>query len=123
MTQQHDNSLEHLQAMICEFSEERDWDQFHNPKDLSISIVLESTEVLEHFQWKNHEEMSKHSTDKKDDIGEELADVLSYLLLLANKLNINLADAYKDKMKKNRAKYPIEKSKGNHKKYTELTGR
>ena len=121
MANQSDSSLSDLQVMIRKFIDDRDWDQFHNPKDLSISLSLEAAEVLEHFQWKNNEEMARHSVDKKDEVGEELADVFYWVLLLANKLDINLVDAFEKKMAKNAAKYPIEKSKGSHKKYTELS--
>lgn len=106
--------------MIRKFCDDRDWDQFHNPKDLSISLALEAAEVLEHFQWKNDSEMSTHAREKKSEVGEELADVLYWTLLLANKLDINLVEAFEQKMKKNEAKYPVEKAKGSHKKYTEL---
>jgi NTP pyrophosphatase (non-canonical NTP hydrolase) len=110
-----------LQKRIRKFCDDREWDQFHNPKDLSISLALEAAEVLEHFQWKNENEMSIHSRNKKDEIGEELSDVLYWILLLANKLDIDLAEAFENKMIKNENKYPIEKSKGSHKKYTELS--
>lgn len=113
-------SLKDLQARIRQFVDERDWDQFHNPKDLSISLALEAAEVMEHFQWKNLKEMAKHSVDGKEDIGEELADVFYWVLLLANKLDIDLVSAFEKKMQKNEAKYPVEKAKGSHKKYTEL---
>lgn len=116
-----DKSLAELQKMIRKFVDDRDWDQFHNPKDLSISLALEAAEVLEHFQWKNADEMAKHSVDRKGEVGEELADVFYWVLLLANKLDINLVDAFQKKMDKNEAKYPVEKAKGSHKKYTELT--
>lgn len=106
--------------MISRFVDERDWDQFHNPKDLSISLALEAAEVLEHFQWKSPEEMDRHVVDKKTEVGEELADTFYWVLLLANKLDVDLAEAFKKKMIKNAQKYPIEKSKGSHKKYTEL---
>ena len=115
-----DPSLKDLQVMIRKFCDDRDWDQFHNPKDLSISLVLEATEVMEHFQWKNTDEMLQHSIDKKDEIGAELADVLYWVLLLANKQGIDLISAFQKKMDKNETKYPTEKAKGNHKKYTEL---
>ena len=107
--------------MIRKFCDDRDWGQFHNPKDLSISLALEAAEVMEHFQWKNAEEMAKHSVDRKEDVGEELADVLYWVLLLANKLDIDLVEAFKKKMEKNHEKYPIEKARGSHKKYTELS--
>lgn len=114
-----EDSLSELQSIIRRFVDERDWDQFHNPKDLSISLALEAAEVMEHFQWKNSEEMAKHSVEKRDEVGEELADVFYWVLLLANKLDIDLVDAFKQKMVKNQAKYPVAKARGNHKKYTE----
>lgn len=113
-------SIKDLQKQIRQFIDERDWDQFHNPKDLSISLALEAAEVMEHFQWKNPEEMAEHSKRHKDDVGEELADVFYWILLLSNKLDIDLMEAFRKKMEKNAAKYPVEKAKGNHKKYTEL---
>lgn len=122
MTKQEEVSLKGLQQMIRQFVDERDWDQFHNPKDLSISLSLEAAEVLEHFQWKNTDEMIAHVKHNKKEVGEELADVFYWILLLANKLDIDLVDAFKNKMDKNHAKYPVDKAKGSHKKYTELTG-
>jgi dCTP diphosphatase len=113
-------SLADLQSMIRKFCDDRDWDQFHNPKDLSISLVLEATEVLEHFQWKNTEEIAAHIKNSKGEVAEELADVFYWVLLLANKLDIDLVDAFERKMEKNAAKYPVAKAKGSHKKYTEL---
>lgn len=115
-----DKSLKDLQTIIRKFCDDRDWDQFHNPKDLSISLALEAAEVMEHFQWKNADEMNVHIKDKKGAVAEELADVFYWVLLLANKLDIDLVEAFEFKMKKNQAKYPIEKAKGSHKKYTEL---
>lgn len=109
-----------LQKRIRAFVNERDWDQFHNPKDLAISLSLEAAEVLEHFQWKNEKEMNEHIKYRKDDVGEEIADVLYWVLLLSNKVDLNLADAFEKKMQKNEAKYPAEKAKGSHRKYTEL---
>lgn len=113
-------SLTDLQKQIRKFCDDRDWDQFHNPKDLSISLTLEAAEVMEHFQWKNADEMAKHAKNKKENIGEEIADVFYWVLLLSNKLDIDLLEAFEKKMRKNESKYPIEKSKGSHKKYTEL---
>lgn len=114
------SELSDLQVMIRKFCDDRDWDQFHNPKDLSMSLVLEAAEVMEHFQWKNEQEMIKHVEDHKDDVAEELADVLYWVLLLSNKMDIDLVTAFKKKMEKNEAKYPVNKAKGSHKKYTEL---
>lgn len=118
--QQNQANLSELQETIRQFCEARDWDQFHNPKDLAISLSLEASEVLEHFQWKSAEEMKAHLVDGKDEIGHELADVLYWVLLLANKANVNLTEAFASKMAHNEAKYPVEKAKGTHKKYTEL---
>ena len=106
--------------MIRTFCDERDWDQFHNPKDLSISLALEAAEVMEHFQWKSPEEMMEHVAKRKDEVGEELIDVLFQVLLMANKLDIDISAAFEKKMAKNAAKYPVEKARGSHKKYTEL---
>lgn len=114
-----DQNLTDLQKMIRAFCDGRDWDQFHNPKDLSISLALEAAEVMEHFQWKNEDEMTTHIEKYKTEVGEELADVFYWVLLLANKLDIDLVAAFQEKMEKNAQKYPIEKAKGNHKKYTE----
>ena len=119
-TQQTPPSLAELQQAIRRFCEDRDWDQFHNPKDLSISLALEAAEVMEHFQWKNAAEMAQHSTIHKEDIADELADVFYWVLLLSNKLDVDLVEAFQRKMKKNEAKYPVAKAKGSHKKYTEL---
>jgi dCTP diphosphatase len=120
MTEKSDESLKNLQKAIRKFCDDRDWDQFHNPKDLSISLALEAAEVMEHFQWKNTEEMESHVKKNKKEVGDELADVFYWVLLLANKLDIDLVSAFKEKMLKNAEKYPIEKSKGSHKKYTDL---
>lgn len=113
-------TLNQLQKILSRFREERDWKQFHNPKDSGISLVLEATEVLEHFQWKNTEEINQHLVNHKDAVGEELADVLYWVLLLSLDLKIDLESAFLEKMKKNAQKYPVEKARGNHKKYTEL---
>lgn len=109
-----------LQKRIQKFVDERDWDQFHNPKDLSISLALEAAEVLEHFQWKTPEEMADHVSSRKDEVGEELADVLYWVLLLAKNIDVDLMEIFEQKMQKNEAKYPVDKAKGSHKKYTEL---
>lgn len=76
---------------------------------------------MEHFQWKNVEEMAKHSSEHKEDVAEELADVFYWVVPLSNKLDIDLIDAFKKKMAKNHQKYPVAKAKGSHKKYTELS--
>lgn len=109
-----------LQKLIVEFRDERDWKQFHNPKDLAISLSLEASEVLEHFQWKSPDEIKNHLDTKKDELSDELADVLYWVLLMSHDLDIDIVQSFKDKLDKNSKKYPVEKAKGSHKKYTEL---
>jgi len=109
-----------LTKRIVSFNEARDWKQFHNPKDTAISLVLEATELLEHFQWKNKDEVEAHIKNNNGAISDELADVLYWVLLIANDLDINLVQALSDKMKKNEKKYPVDKAKGKHTKYTNL---
>jgi dCTP diphosphatase len=109
-----------LTKLITKFTNERDWEQFHKPKDLAISLMLEAAEVAEHFQWKNDEELKKYFTTHKTELGEELADVLYWVLLISHDAGIDLRAAFEDKMKKNAIKYPIKKSKGKHTKYTDL---
>ena len=109
-----------LTKKILVFRDARDWKQFHKPKDLAISLVLEAGEVMEHFQWKNIEEIKKYISEKKNEIGEELADVLYWILLISHDLGIDVKKAFLKKMEISNKKYPIEKAKGSHKKYTEL---
>lgn len=113
-------NLGELQRIIATFCHERDWKQFHDPKDLAISLSLEAAEVLEHFQWKNSEEQATHIQERKEEIGEELADVLYWLLLMSSDFDIDLEQAFLRKMDKNALKYPVQKAKGSHAKYTEL---
>jgi NTP pyrophosphatase (non-canonical NTP hydrolase) len=115
----HD-SIKELQAKIVQFRDDRDWKQFHNPKDLAISLLLEASELLEQFQWKNAEEMKEHIVSNGEEVRDELADVVYWILLMAHDLDIHIGEAVHSKLEKNNAKYPVEKAKGNHKKYTEL---
>ena len=112
--------MSEITKRIVAFRNARDWKQFHNPKDVALSLVLEATEVMEHFQWKNKEEIEKYVVEAKDEIGEELADVLYWVLLMSYDLDIDVLAALDKKMKKNEAKYPIEKAKGRHTKYNKL---
>ncbi len=113
-------SIEDLIKRIVDFRDARDWKQFHNAKDLSLSLVLEAAEVMEHFQWKSKEEIETYIIDHKNDIGEELADVFYWVLLMSHDLKIDLVEAVEKKMEKNEAKYPVEKAKGKHTKYNKL---
>ena len=112
--------VEELTARIIAFRDARDWKQFHNPKDLALSLVLEAAEVMEHFQWKNSEEMLKHLDEHKAEVGEELADVLYWILLMGHDFNIDVLKALETKIEKNESRYPVEKSKGVHTKYDRL---
>ena len=112
--------IKKLTERIIKFRNARNWKQFHNPKDVALSLSLEAGELMEHFQWKNKKEIEKYVKSNKKDIGEELADILFWVLLLSHDLNINVLEALDEKIKKNAKKYPIEKSKGRHTKYTKL---
>ena len=112
--------IQAITARIKKFRDEREWAQFHNHKDMALSLVLEASEVLEHFQWKSPEEVDKHGEACKFEISDELADVAVYLFELADNLGIDLSKAIDQKMKKNGLKYPIEKAKGKHTKYNRL---
>jgi NTP pyrophosphatase (non-canonical NTP hydrolase) len=114
------SDIKKLTDKIIEYRDARDWKQFHNPKDLAISLALEASEVLEHFQWKSPKEIEEHIKTNKGDIGEELADVLYWVLLTSHDLGIDVVEAFDKKMEQNEKKYPIEKAKGKHTKYTKL---
>jgi len=114
------SDIKELIGKVKKFRDERDWKQFHNPKDMALSLILESAEVLEHFQWKNQKEIEKYIKTNKKDIGEELADVLYWVLLMCNDLEINISEALEKKIKKNERKYPVDKAKGKHTKYNKL---
>ena len=102
---------------INEFRDDRDWRQFHNEKELAISISLEASELLELFQWKTAKEVNESNLER---IKEELADVLIYSYMLADNLNLNIDSIIDEKLQKNNEKYPVSKSKGNNNKYTEF---
>lgn len=115
------SDIQALTRKIVAFRDKRDWRQFHNPKDCALSLVLEAAEVMEHFQWKNQEEMLEHIKKNKKEIGKELADVLYWVLLLSHDLDIDLPKAFKNKMAENNKKYPVAKAKGKHAKYDKLS--
>jgi NTP pyrophosphatase (non-canonical NTP hydrolase) len=105
---------EEIMQALLKFRNERDWEQFHNAKDLAIALNLEAGELLELFLWKNADEANKER------VKEELADVFAYAFLLADKMELNIEEIVLDKIKLNSEKYPVEKSKGNATKYSEL---
>ena len=114
-------TIAQLKGKVQRFCEERDWDQYHGAKDLAIGIITEAGELLDHFRFKSNEEVENMLTDqkKRQEIAEEMADVLYFILRLSQKYNIDLDDAFSQKMIKNEGKYPVEKSKGSNKKYLE----
>ncbi|AJH84564.1 nucleotide pyrophosphohydrolase [Bacillus thuringiensis] len=102
---------------ILKFRDDRDWKQFHNPKDLAISLSLEASELLENFQWRSSEDAIEQNLEN---IKDELADVLIYSILLADQMNLDIEEVIQNKLEKNQKKYPVEKSSGSNKKYNEL---
>lgn len=112
--------LEELKNNVKEFCEKRDWDQFHNPKDLAIGISTEANELLQIFRFKSEEDMKKiMNSERKKEVEEELADVFYFVLRFAQMNKIDLSSAVLNKIKKNNEKYPVEKVKGCNKKYNE----
>jgi dCTP diphosphatase len=115
------SDLDTLKQLMRDFADTRDWNQFHSPKNLAMALSVEASEIVEHFQWLSEEQSKNLPEDKLEAVGHELADTLLYLVRLADKLDIDLLDAARNKMKLNNHKYPVEESRGNAKKYTEFT--
>ena len=114
------DALQALQKALREFARERDWEQFHTPKNLATALSVEAAELLEHFQWLTDEQSRTLDDAKRTAVGEELADVLLYLLQLADKLDIDLLQAAERKLRLNAEKYPAERARGRSAKYNEL---
>ncbi len=117
--QEADSSLGGLQEKLRGFAKARDWDQFHSPKNLSMALIVEAAELVEHFQWLSQDQSTSLPDDKLKKVEEELADILIYLLRISDKLDIDLLQAASKKITRNEEKYPAEKVKGSPKKYTE----
>lgn len=113
-------SLESLRDALRQFASDRDWDQFHSPKNLASALSVEAAELLEIFQWMQESESAKLNPEQRSKVREEAADVLLYLIRLADKLGIDLLVAAAEKIELNAEKYPVDKSRGSSKKYTEL---
>ena len=122
MSLDEDTKIHELKELSKKFAEDRDWDQYHNAKDLAIGIVTEAAELLEHFRFKSKVEVEEalSNPQKKEEISEELADILYFVLRLAQRYDIDITEAFKGKLAKNEKKYPVSKAKGSNKKYTEL---
>ena len=115
-----DSFMHQLNEDVNLFVEERDWSLFQTPKNLSMALIVEAAELVEHFQWMRPEESDSLTNNKKKKVAEELADILIYTVRLADRLGVDLEQSAKDKLTKNRRKYPIEKACGKATKYTEL---
>ncbi|MBI2355712.1 MAG: nucleotide pyrophosphohydrolase [Candidatus Doudnabacteria bacterium] len=114
------SDIKDLTDRIIKYRDDREWKQFHNPKDLALSLMLEAAEVAEHFQWKNKEEMEAYVKDHKEEVAEELSDVLYWVLLISNDIGVDIIEAFHKKMEQNEKKYPVDKAKGKHTKYNKL---
>ena len=112
-------NIEKIQERQRQFAKDRDWEQFHSPKNISMALMVEAAELLEHFQWLTEAASADLEPQKKADVADEIADVQIYLCRLADLLKIDMAEAVDQKMKKNEAKYPADKVQGLTKKYTE----
>ncbi|MDH5536087.1 MAG: nucleotide pyrophosphohydrolase [Betaproteobacteria bacterium] len=116
----HTDSLETLRARLAEFAAERDWDQFHNPKNLAMAVAGEAGELLEHFQWLTFQQAASLPRATRAEVALECADILLFLLRLTDKLDIDLAAAAEKKLMLNAKKYPVEKARGRATKYNKL---
>ena len=112
--------LDALRSQLAQFADERDWDQFHNPKNLAMALIAEAGELVEHFQWLSAQQAENLAPETKSEVEMEIADVLLFLLRLADKLDIDVIAAAEKKMALNAEKYPVEKSKGTATKYNKL---
>jgi dCTP diphosphatase len=123
MTGNRFESIEQLREALRRFSAERDWDQFHSPKNLSMALTVEAGELLEHFQWMTEQESQALSPQKLAEVSAEMADVFIYLVRLADKLGVDLLAASADKIGRNAERYPADQFRGSSRKYSELKGR
>ena len=114
-----DSDFDRIRKQVRQFVVERDWDQFHSPKNLSMALIVEAAELVEHFQWLTEEQSANLSPEKLAEVELELADIQVYLISLAEKLKLDLVSAVEKKLVLNAQKYPVEQARGNSKKYTE----
>jgi len=114
------DSLRDLVRQLDQFARDRDWQQFHSPKNLASALVVEAGELLEHFQWLTEQQSREFGPEKRNAVAAELADVLLYLVQLATALGIDPVAAAQAKLKLNELKYPVDRARGNSKKYDEL---
>jgi len=112
-------SLEHIKHRLRDFADERDWDQFHSPKNLAMAMIVEAAERVEHFQWLTEDQSQTLPPDKLGEVEQEIADIQIYLIRLADKLGIDMKQAVNAKIKLNEKKYPADKVRGSAAKYNE----
>ncbi|UCH50287.1 MAG: nucleotide pyrophosphohydrolase [Betaproteobacteria bacterium] len=115
-----EDSLSKLRVALAEFVEERDWDQFHNPKNLAMALAAEAGELLEHFQWLSEADAGSLGATQRHEVAMEMADILMFLLRLADRLQVDLLKAADEKLELNRRRYPVEKARGRATKYDKL---
>ena len=115
----NNDSLDNLTQRLRNFANKRDWDQFHSPKNLSMALIAEAAELIEHFQWLTQDQSDNLPADKLKEVEQELADILNYVIRISDKLGIDLIEAANRKIDLNAEKYPVDAVKGSSKKYTE----
>ena len=114
------NTVEDLTAEIRAFRDARDWMQFHAPKEMAVAIAAEAGELLQHFVWQSPEQSEQRARERKQEIGDEMADVALLLFEMADNLGVDLAAAMRAKLARNEVRYPLEKARGSNRKYSEL---
>lgn len=114
-----EDSLESLRQRLAKFASDRDWDQFHSPKNLSMALIAETAELIEHFQWLSEEDSNNLPPEKKQEVAMELADIFIFLIRIADRLGIDLADSAWQKIEINEGRYPVEKAKGSARRASE----
>ena len=115
-----DDSIEKLTNSICAFRDDRDWKEFHNPKEMAVAISAEAGELLQHFVWQSASQSQDRVHDRQSDIASEMADIAILLFEMATNCDIDLATAIRSKLARNEERYPVAKAKGSNKKYNEL---
>lgn len=119
MSESHTDSLEQLRVRLAEFAADRDWDQFHSPKNLSMALIAEAAELVEHFQWLTEQQSKSLDAGKRVAVAEELADILIYLIRTADKLDVDIIQATWNKIAKNEQRYPAEQVRGDARRASE----
>lgn len=114
-----DQYLQQISERLLQFARERDWEQFHAPKNLAMALAVEAAEIMEHFQWLSEQQSEQLSPEKRREVAYEIADVFIFTLRLAQRLDINLTEVVEAKIRINEEKYPADKVRGSAKKYTE----